>query len=479
MQIDIHARHTPASIPVTVMVCDIENGDAVSDMLASHVNMTVAGEKVELQGLITLNVPYMVEVTVSSEFGYVLENVNAGNNFIQEADGEYTFFAGEPCTLTLSMREIVAPEGYALVKFIKNDNRIGFYPYNADLEREDGAYSVDQPGVVKIGNYVCVAKFSYDFPFESITVNGESIEIIDSQEAYQEYFIKIEEDCTIEARLYDPNEGTCPITCWDMNDGTFGITIVDLYINDNGTLTKHYNAAPGETIEFVIPYVAPGFELKYISGKNDNSPNLTDIASFTFTVPDELNNPVSGDVYRYVFEPVCEINAAEPPYVLEFYPTYEDFDTGREVIGYVVGIDPYFNRETTFMFATEGTEVTVLAYERDDYELVRLFTNTERTITSPYTVSVEDAYDFHGYNKINIGAEYKLRELSSVEEITATESVRYNAAVQTVTGIGSIKVMNINGILVASGENTVNVETLPAGIYVASDGNTTVKFVKK
>lgn len=488
MKIEINARHIPTHVPLTIMVCDSEADNATSDRLAANVTLTVAGEVVELQALTTYMAPYQAEVSISGGYGFVIDSVDAGNNFVQESHGTYTFFAEVPCTLVITMHEIVAPEGYALVYFqTNNEDKVSFLPYDSEKDRLDGSFNTSQPGVVKIGNYIGVKKFSFDLLFKSITVNGESIAIDEQQEPFQEYFVKIEGDCTISALLYDPNEGTAPIICWDAIDGIFGLLIADLYVNDNGTLTKKFQAIPGEVVEFVVPYVAPGHNLLYIEGQSAVSPDLTDTQSFKFTVPETIINPESGDTYNFIFKPVIEVDTDNPPFVVEFFPTYVEEDGFQQVCGYLVGIEPYGNKETIMMFATEGTEIDILSYERDDYQFVKMFVahgNTDgsndyfRDITSPYTVDPDDAWQIVGHSKINIAAEYKPRE-SSLADVAVEAALSFNAATGNLEGVGEIRVFSAAGMLVASGTDTVSVANLADGLYIAVSGKQALKFIKK
>ncbi len=482
MLIEIQAKPIPTTIPLTVMVCDTDNNNASSDEIAANIKLKVDGIPVTLEGISSVMAPYMSEVTISGSFGFVLDKVEAGKNFVQEEDQTYTFFAEDACTVMIYAHQIVAPEGYALVQFIENSNKIGFYPYDENKERLPGAFNAEQPAVIQIGNYVGVKKFSYDFLFKSITVNGKPIKIDENQEAFQEYLIEVSEDCIIEALLFDPNEGTLLITCWDSHDGTYGIKIADLYVNDHGTLTKKYNAAPGEEVEFVLPYTAPGFNLKYLAGKSVSSPDLKDLTSLKFKVPQTVINPETGDPYIYIFEPLCEVNSANPPYLLEFYPTYIDSEEvagGKEVVGYLVGIDPYENAETTLMFATAGQEVTVLSYERDDYIFERMFTTNGRTIQSPYTVDAEDAFVQNGYNKINLGADYKPRGEGVEQNIIIDKFLSYNKDTQRVESIHSVRIFDMNGKMLIYSEGDVSVSDLAPGIYIAVSDSDSIKFIKQ
>lgn len=493
MLIEINARHIPTEVPFTIVLLDSSSDDAPDATLCEGLDFYIDGQAAQLdESTTTIMVPYQKTVTFSPRYGYVIDSVEAGNNFTQVADGvNYTVFATEPCALTIHMRKIVAPEGYALVYFQTNDtNHVSFLPFDADKERLPGSFNTTQPGVIKIGDYVCVKKFSFDLLFKSITVDGTPIKIDDEQEAFQEYYIKIEGDCTINALIYDPNEGTVSITCWNTDDSVFGLLISDIYVNDNGNLVQHYNAVPGETVELVVPYVAPGHQLVAVAGKSATSPTFTDEADLThvkFTVPEGVINPATGDPYFYIFQPLCEVDTDNPPFLLEFYPTYVEENGLQEVCGYLVGVEPYGNKEAIMMFATEGTEVDILAYERDDYQFITMWAmhgdinSTDvyrREISSPYTVDPADAWELQGHSKINLIGEFKKRD-TALADVAVETPLTFDAAAATLEGAGEIKVFDAAGILVASGRDTLGVAHLSSGLYIAVAGNQTLKFVKK
>lgn len=487
MEIEVVARQIPTSLPVTVMVLDSEANDAPSADFAKLLTLSVAGEVKELEdATTTLTVPYQGRVDLScTAFGYVIDEISSGNNYISENNGVYTFYAEEACTLMVRMHQIVAPEGSALVEVSANSPKVSFLIYDKDGERV-GSITSAAPGIVEIGGSVGIKKFSYDLLFKSILVNGSPIEIDDEQEAFQEYQVKIEKETVIEATLYDPNSGLVNVICWKTDDTVFGLNQALLYVKaDDGSLVDNYWAAPGETIQFVVPYVAPGYELTCVEGKNTGNTALIDPKVMTYTVPSDIFETQTEDPLL-IFSPAIVTDALNPPYVVEFYNTYKDSeeeDGAKEVIGYPVGIEDYFNgtemarRETQLMYATAGMSIDVNCYARDDYESVRIYNYDNQTLSIPYVVSEDDSFEVAGMRKINVGLELKLKD-DSVNDIEAGSTLRYDALEGAIYGEGNVEVYDLAGVKVAEGEK-ISVASLTSGTYVARDVRSTIKFIKK
>lgn len=515
MLIEINARHIPTSVPVTVLVGDANNNNAPSAYLAERLKVTyTVGDKTETleftDNQAFAMVPYQALVTISTDaFGFVIDSVDAGLNLVQGEDNNYRFYASEACNVNVNMHEIVAPEGYALVQVSSKGGTWGasFLPYDENMQRIEGSINASAPGIVKIGGYVEVTKFSFTYYFKSITVNGEPLKdkdgnVIDFEkeprDADQSYFVKIEGDCTIAAELFDPMADYIGLTCWNCNDLTYPICIAPLYILDGDKFVDNYNALPGTKVTFVVPYVAAGhnlISLNQVGGNNTFA--ITDfIASdngyymFDYTLPEEVE-----DGNMFLFQPVCQIDPANQPYVVEFYPTYVEELGVQEVIGYAVAIDQNENRETTTLFATEGEDVEFLIYSRDDYQLVGAIAThgtsdgsgsvyeREIPLTSNankdawiYTVNDDDAFEFYGFPKINIQGVFTLISTSLTDVATAGELSYANGVL---TGIGHINVFNTAGMLVANGTDNLSVAHLASGLYVAVCGNQTLKFVIK
>ncbi|MDE6435954.1 MAG: hypothetical protein K2K69_00390 [Muribaculaceae bacterium] len=515
MLIEINARHIPTSVPVTVLVGDANNNNAPSAYLAERLKVTyTVGDKTETleftDNQAFAMVPYQALVTISTDaFGFVIDSVDAGLNLVQGENNNYRFYASEACNVNVNMHEIVAPEGYALVQVSSKGGTWGasFLPYDENMQRIEGSINASAPGIVKIGGYVEVTKFSFTYYFKSITVNGEPLKdkdgnVIDFEkeprDADQSYFVKIEGDCTIAAELFDPMADYIGLTCWNCNDLTYPICIAPLYILDGDKFVDHYNALPGTKVTFVVPYVAAGhnlISLNQVGGNNTFA--ITDfIASdngyymFDYTLPEEVE-----DGNMFLFQPVCQIDPANQPYVVEFYPTYVEELGVQEVIGYAVAIDQNENRETTTLFATEGEDVEFLIYSRDDYQLVGAIATHGTTdgsgsvyereipLTSNankdawiYTVNDDDAFEFYGFPKINIQGVFTLISTSLTDVATAGELSYANGVL---TGIGHINVFNTAGMLVANGTDNLSVAHLASGLYVAVCGNQTLKFVIK
>ena len=496
MLLDISARKIPATIPVTVSINDNVTGGPSND-LAAHVILTVNGEKQSLTSFTSLMPAYMAEVTVTSDFGYIIDEISAGANYIEQTDGVYTFYAENACMLNIRMHQVVAPEGYALVRVVANDSHVGFYPYSADMERLEGSIKPEVPGVVKIGDYVCVSKFAFDYHFKSITVNGEAIEITPSTEPRAEYYVKIEGDCTIEATLYNVNEGKVTVTAWSVSEGlgSGGIKIADLYIDVDGELVEHYQADPGETIKLVATYVAPGFKLEKLEGQSNYNvtPDLEGAGpEYTITLPEGAAiNPATGDPYTYIWKPVCTLDATNPPYLVEFYETMLDPDgdpsldpEADDIIGYLLGVQTD-GVVTALMFAQEGDVIPVNVYSRDDFEFDYAYTGFGRTIftgAAPgadwvYTVDPDDSFEFNGYSKINIAGAFK-RKGVGIASIIAAGALSYDEALQTVAAPTQISIYTVSGLLVATGSETISVANLAPGLYIATAGTDTLKFIK-
>lgn len=61
---------------------------------------------------------------------------------------------------------------------------------------------------------------------------------------------------------------------------------------------------------------------------------------------------------------------------------------------------------------------------------------------------------------------------------TAPKSLTYDKASQTVTGNGSIAVFDQLGRKVTHSHEVLDASTLPKGIYIASDSESVIKFIK-
>ena len=68
---------------------------------------------------------------------------------------------------------------------------------------------------------------------------------------------------------------------------------------------------------------------------------------------------------------------------------------------------------------------------------------------------------------------------NGVENVTVDSAFRYDASTMTLYAPDTVRIFSASGQLMISTEETlVSVSGLPSGMYIATSGNKTIKFVK-
>lgn len=177
------------------------------------------------------------------------------------------------------------------------------------------------------------------------------------------------------------------------------------------------------------------------------------------------------------------IDTDKPSYLVEGNNIYEDFDGSNIKLVGLTRIYDGTQQGALNVFAYEGEVVKLMFFqnidefpaEEYDFKSFCLYNNPEKAITQEYVVNPDDVW--HD-NVISIGAIIK-KIGSGVAEVAADGSLVYNADSATVKSSADVKVFSISGQLVKelpAGE--ASIETLPAGLYILTNGSETVKIIK-
>ena len=236
-------------------------------------------------------------------------------------------------------------------------------------------------------------------------------------------------------------------------------------------------------------------------GENTNNKLRYNKASSLFSCYDEGQEDIS--LYRkYVEREVYPENIVAGDYYLElgawvdgtnaWYAMYvcnknNNPETGEWVVGYHTVVN---DAETVIYDYTGGNTYTHMIFCRMDYnnKYVANWDNViEKTDLLTFTPATTEDY-FAKYvidnkalpaEELNAGghwSEFDPNIGTGIEGVESIAAIRYANGV--VVAEGAIEVYNVNGMVVARGNETIDLRNLAAGVYIVRNGNNVRKVVR-
>ncbi len=447
----IFTAELPKPLPITFSV----TGDA------SKLIITKDGQTVEFSEM--LEIQPGTEITVGVQEGWLIKELSlTGNESVtyDEETGIYTFAPRHATTVIINVEKWVAAPGNALVTFTTDMPRVSAFLYDAEGERI-GSLKV---GIneVKIGSQVTVQIFG-DLYLKEVLVNGKALDIaVDAKTAT----FTVEGETTLEVSTYE----LCHISGYKTSNPDNHSFLGYIYINEVGQSSASVPAGGSFT---VLPtpergYKFAGFSFVYPEEIKDQiGDEIKD--SYTITVPDGVNSIIfegkfesdNGEVVYTVRGSNCFVDSWEN--ISDDYIVYINVD-GALLIEYNA-----FEGDTVHL-ATTGRDASKPA----KIETYCLYYHNQKPISADYVVNPEDA---NADNVIYVSA--YINTQTGVEGVTVDGELSYDHASKILTAPAAVKVFSTSGRLVLTAEaGEVSLETLPAGMYIATTGSSTIKIVK-
>lgn len=452
---------------------------------------TSAGIPVELSNPMT--VKSYTTLTFSAADGYVLEGISCETPGISvsaiESEGKWVVTIENAdvtdAAIDVTMSEMQASEGNSIV--VPNGNEL-FVSY-WEMTEKDGVLSEtyvkklgnNRVNEVKTGNWIRIYCQDSQSEFESVTVNGVALELErDGDEFIRTVWVEVTGRTVIDAEVVTP----CQANTTPTYDDNKHIVVGNVYIEVDGVKYTNVIVHAGQTVKLVAEpetgYVFDHFE-KFYSQTMAADGIVLDSDTYTFTQADAAENFI-------LFKGVFKVDENVKVFALRGSTAWAVDNDGKPIqetsgaMGNVVFRlgDGSTSRETT---AIEGETVRleIEVYDEEvanNYEvygfcLMAGFPNA--IIPANYVVSGDDA-DTDGVIWIN---GLMRQKGNGVENVTDDSAFRYDASTMTLYAPDTVRIFSASGQLMISTEETlVSVSGLPSGMYIATSGNKTIKFVK-
>ncbi len=452
---------------------------------------TSAGIPVELSNPMT--VKSYTTLTFSAADGYVLEGISCETPGISvsaiEGEGKWVVTIENAdvtdAAIDVTMSEMQASEGNSIV--VPNGNEL-FVSY-WEMTEKDGVLSEtyvkklanNRVNEVKTGNWIRIYCQDSQSEFESVTINGVALELErDGDEFIRTVWVEVTGRTVIDAEVVTP----CQANTTPTYDDNKHIVVGNVYIEVDGVKYTNVIVHAGQTVKLVAEpetgYVFDHFE-KFYSQTMAADGIVLDSDTYTFTQADAAEN-------FKLFKGVFKVDENVKVFALRGSTAWAVDNDGKPIqetsgaMGNVVFRlgDGSTSRETT---AIEGETVRleIEVYDEEvanNYEvygfcLMAGFPNA--IIPANYVVSGDDA-DTDGVIWIN---GLMRQKGNGVENVTVDSAFRYDASTMTLYAPDTVRIFSASGQLMISTEETlVSVSGLPSGMYIATSGNKTIKFVK-
>lgn len=452
---------------------------------------TSAGIPVELSNPMT--VKSYTTLTFSAADGYVLEGISCETPGISvsaiEGEGKWVVTIENAdvtdAAIDVTMSEMQASEGNSIV--VPNGNEL-FVSY-WEMTEKDGVLSEtyvkklanNRVNEVKTGNWIRIYCQDSQSEFESVTVNGVALELErDGDEFIRTVWVEVTGRTVIDAEVVTP----CQANTTPTYDDNKHIVVGNVYIEVDGVKYTNVIVHAGQTVKLVAEpetgYVFDHFE-KFYSQTMAADGIVLDSDTYTFTQADAAENFI-------LFKGVFKVDENVKVFALRGSTAWAVDNDGKPIqetsgaMGNVVFRlgDGSTSRETT---AIEGETVRleIEVYDEEvanNYEvygfcLMAGFPNA--IIPANYVISGDDA-DTDGVIWIN---GLMRQKGNGVENVTDDSAFRYDASTMTLYAPDTVRIFSASGQLMISTEETlVSVSGLPSGMYIATSGNKTIKFVK-
>lgn len=452
---------------------------------------TSAGIPVELSNPMT--VKSYTTLTFSAADGYVLEGISCETPGISvsaiEGEGKWVVTIENAdvtdAAIDVTMSEMQASEGNSIV--VPNGNEL-FVSY-WEMTEKDGVLSEtyvkklgnNRVNEVKTGNWIRIYCQDSQSEFESVTVNGVALELErDGDEFIRTVWVEVTGRTVIDAEVVTP----CQANTTPTYDDNKHIVVGNVYIEVDGVKYTNVIVHAGQTVKLIAEpetgYVFDHFE-KFYSQTMAADGIVLDSDTYTFTQADAAENFI-------LFKGVFKVDENVKVFALRGSTAWAVDNDGKPIqetsgaMGNVVFRlgDGSTSRETT---AIEGETVRleIEVYDEEvanNYEvygfcLMAGFPNA--IIPANYVVRRDDA-DTDGVIWIN---GLMRQKGNGVENVTDDSAFRYDASTMTLYAPDTVRIFSASGQLMISTEETlVSVSGLPSGMYIATSGNKTIKFVK-
>lgn len=454
--LSIKTRELPKALPVTFAVV----GDYTKLIVANE------GEKVELNGeTTTISVFPDMQLTVGVAQGYLIESLTAGSNEVvyDETTGVYTITVKAAGTISVIVKEWVAADGNALVTFNRDISKVSAIVYDENGEQVGSL--VEGINEIKDGSKVQIRVFG-DSYLRTVTVNDVAIELEADAKTAE---IIIDGTTTIDVTTYV----LCSVRGWQSYNPTNHTTIGYIYINEEGTESGMY--AAGETVT-ILPVPMPGYKFDGFSFIYPEDLQLPETAPYTFTIPE--------GVTEILFQGNFVEDEEKPTYLVRGNSTLGSLDGSNELT--VIAVtrigsesDPENSVKEKLCYAGETVHllcfITVEA-EAQGYRCQNFTMFYDQSVVVPqdYVVNPEDV---RTSGAIELAA--VVSKPTGVESVAMDADMVYDSATCTLRSVAAVKIFSASGNLVKAAEaGEISLESLPAGLYIATDGVKTIKIAK-
>ena len=456
--LSITTKELPKALPVTFSVI----GDY------TQLIVTNEGEAVELTGESTL-VPVMpgAQFTVGVQQGFLIESLLAGNGndvMFDEESGVYTITVHNAGTISVIVNEWVAAPGNALVTFTTDSPKVSGIIYDENGQQL-GTLNRDGITEVKDGSKITLRVFGDPY-FKTVTVNGKIAEDATNTKTFD---VTVDGTTVIDVTTYI----LCTVTGYSTSDPVNHSIIGYMYVNEPGQLSAQ--VAVGETVT-LLPTPAAGFKFDGFSFIYPEDFQVPETAPYTFTIPE--------GVTELIFQGTFVADEENLPYLVRGNNTLGILE-GEETTT-IIAVTRIYNEENpnaplSEKLCVEGETVQLLCYlSQEAYDLgyecksFALWNDTSKLINQLYVVNPDDvAYD----NVIEVSA--IVEKTSGVEDVAVNNTLSYNRTTAILTSSFDVKIFGTSGNLVKEAEaGEISLESLPAGIYIITAGNKTLKITK-
>ena len=452
---------------------------------------TSAGIPVELSNPMT--VKSYTTLTFSAADGYVLEGMACETSGVSvtaiEGEGQWMVTVENAdvteAVIDVTMKEMQASEGNSIV--VPNGEEL-FVRYWEMTEKEGSLSDTfvkkldnNRVNEVKTGNWIRIYCQDSQSELVSVKVNGTEIELErNGDELIRTAWVEVSGRTVIDTEVATP----CQANTTPTYDDNKHIVSGNVYIEVDGVKYTNVIVHAGQTVKLVAEpetgYVFDHFE-KFYSQTMAADGIVLDSDTYTFTQADVAENFI-------LFKGVFKVDENVKVFALRGSTAWAVDSDGKPIqdtssaMGNVVFRlgDGSTSRETT---AIEGEtvhlEIEVYdeeianTYEVYGFCLMAGFPNAK--IPTNYVVSGDDA-DTDGVIWIN---GLMRQKNDGVENVTDDSAFRYDASTMTLYASGAVRIFSASGqLMISTEENPVSVSTLPSGMYIATSGNNTIKFVK-
>lgn len=413
----------------------------------------------------TLEVTSGTEITIGTVEGWLIKDLTAtGGNKVEldEETGIYSMVVRKAGSFVINVEEWTAAEGNAMVRYITDMERVSALLFNPDGEREGSL----KPGLneVKIGSTVKLQIWG-DRYLDEVKVNGVNIELAEDRKTAE---FTIDGETTVEVTTFV----LCSVSGYKTSNPENHSFLGYIYINEVGQLTA--SVPVGETFT-VLPtaergYKFDGFDFIY---PEEIAAQIGDEIkdSYTVTVPEGVTSIIFSG--KFVLSGEAQLYTIRGGNT--FLNTIDNIT--NDVYVYVNISEPGDTPVPAYEYnAFEGETVHLMATAvSNNFEIVSYcLYYSQKLISADYVVNGEDA---DAFDVITVSA--FVRDASGVEDVAIDGELTYDAATRTLTAPALVKVFTTSGNLVLSAEaGEVSLESLPAGMYIATTGNATIKIVR-